>query len=344
VKGGAALGDAALYLRGKLIKQLTRLANARDRTPPVVPVPIDEVINGERTPQALVRLLEGRSNPEREAAVARYLRTRGVLYAIHRFESREGSGESFSVELGTGDRVLLVAAHHDAVPGSPGANDNAAAVGIVLSLIERLAAEPPAGLRLRFLFTAAEERAYLGARHYAQGANVGELAGVLSLELCGIGDSVVIWDAADETPFLRAVCAGLEAAALRRDQSYHVVGRIPMFGSDHRAFAPLGVPAYGFTLAPSANAEALRQFVFSPVKSAVRYLIHRPAPFDTYHTPRDRGRTLEPAALGLARRALEAVIAEVGSAAPRADGRGGGGSARPHSPGPARPLHPGNRR
>jgi hypothetical protein len=311
VSGGALLRDAALYLRGKLIKQLTRLANARDRTPPVVPVPLDEVLRGGRTPQALVRLLEGRSNAERESAVARYLRVRGVPFATHRFESREGSGENFAVELGGGDRVLLVAAHHDAVPGSPGANDNAAAVGVLLSLIERLAAAPPAKQRVRFLFTAAEERAYLGARHYAREASVGELAGVLSLELCGIGDSVVIWDAADETPFLRTVCAGLERVALRRDQSYHVVGRIPMFGSDHRAFAPLGVPAYGLTLAPSANAEALRQFVWSPVKSALRYLIHRPAPFDTYHTPRDRGATLEPAALGLALRALEAVIAEV---------------------------------
>jgi len=31
-------------------------------------------------------------------------------------------------------------------------------------------------------------------------------------------------------------------------------------------------------------------------------------PFDTYHTPRDRRGTLEPAALALALRALEAVI------------------------------------
>jgi hypothetical protein len=84
-----------------------------------------------------------------------------------------------------------------------------------------------------------------------------------------------------------------------------------MFGSDHRAFAPLGVPAYGFTLVPAANAEALRQFVFSPVRSAIRHLVRRPVPFDTYHTPSDRGSTLEPQALALALRALEAVIAEV---------------------------------
>jgi Peptidase family M28 len=311
VSRGFAARDVALYLRNRLIKQLTRLAAARDRTPPVMPLPVDEVIRGSRTPLALVRLLEGRSNAERESAVARYLRARGVPFALHRFSSDEGSGENFAVDVGAGERVLLLAAHHDAVPGSPGANDNAAAVGLSLSLIERLAAAPPPKLRLRFLFTAAEERGYLGARHYARETDAGELAGVLSLELCGIGDSVVIWDAEDETSFLRAVGAALEGIGLARDASYHVVGRIPMFGSDHRAFAPLGVPAYGFTLVPSANAEALRQFVWSPVRGAIRHLIRRPAPFDTYHTPRDRGGTLEPAALALALRALEAVIAAV---------------------------------
>ena len=308
---GISLRDVALSLRGRLTKRLTQLATARDRTPPVVPAPIDEVIRGVRTPQALSRLLEGRSNPERESAVARYLRTLGVPFAVHPFACAEGSGENFSVDLGAGDRVLLLAAHHDAVDGSPGANDNAAAVGLLLTLLERLAVSPPTKRRVRFLFTAAEERGYLGARQYVLGANIAELTGVLSLELCGIGDSVVIWDAAEETPFLRQVGAALEGVGLRRDQSYHVVGRIPMFGSDHRAFAPLGVPAYGFTLVPSANAEALRQFVWSPVRSAIRHLSRRPVPFDTYHTPSDRGSTLEPQALALALRALEAVIAEV---------------------------------
>ena len=308
---GRPLRDAAFYLRGRLIQQLTRLSSARDRTPPVVPAPLDEVIRDARDPLALSRLLEGRSNAEREAAVARYLAARGIPFAVHRFASSEGSGENFTVELGTGDRVLLLAAHHDAVDGSPGANDNAAAVGILLSLIERIGVAPPVKRRLRFLFSAAEERGYLGARHYARQIDVGKLAGVLSLELCGIGDSVVLWDAAEASPFLDAVSGALRDSGLARDEGHHVVGRIPVFGSDHRAFAPLGVPAYGFTLVPSANADALREFVFNPVRSAIRHLIRRPVPFDTYHTPRDRGETLEPPAVALALRALHAVIAEV---------------------------------
>jgi hypothetical protein len=303
--------DAALFLRGQINTRLSQVLNARDRTPRVVPPPLAEVIGGERSPMALWRLLEGRSNAEREAAVASYLEARGVPFARHPFESSEGSGENFTVEFGSGRRVLLLIAHHDAVPGSPGANDNAAAVGILLTLLERLAASVPPSLRVRLLFTAAEERGYLGARKYARGANLAELAGVLSLELCGIGDTLAIWDVVDQTPFLGRVRAAFEGMGLRRDQSYHLAGRIPLFGSDHRAFAPAGVPSYALTVVPAAQAEALRQFIFTPARSAMRFFVKRPVPFDTYHTPRDRGSTLEPEALALTLRALEAVIAEV---------------------------------
>ena len=141
---------------------------------------------------------------------------------------------------------------------------------------------------------------------------VSGVVGALSLELCGIGDSLVVWDAAEETPVTRAFRAALDALGLQADAGYHVVGRIPRFGSDHRAFAAAGVPAHGLTVVPAANADALRRFIFHPRWGALRFLLRRPAPFDTYHTPRDAVATLDPRALDLVGRALEAVIAEVG--------------------------------
>jgi hypothetical protein len=86
------------------------------------------------------------------------------------------------------------------------------------------------------------------------------------------------------------------------------VGRIPVFGSDHRAFAEAGVAAYGFTTVPRVEADALRQFVFHPVRSAIRASVRRPRPFDTYHTSRDTGDTLDPAALDRMAAALAAVV------------------------------------
>jgi hypothetical protein len=307
------LRDAALFVRGQINTRLSQALNARDRTPRVVPPPLAEVIGGERSPMALSRLLEGRSNDERQAAVASYLTARGVPFARHPFQSSEGSGENFTVELGSGRRVLLLIAHHDAVPGSPGANDNAAAVGVLLALLERLAVSVPPGLRVRLLFTAAEERGYLGARKYARGGNLADLAGVLSLELCGIGDSVALWDVETETEFVRRASGALDGLGLRRDESYHLVGRIPVFGSDHRAFAAAGIPAYGLSVVPFSEADALRRFALSPVRSALIHAVRRPPPFDTYHTPRDASATLDPRALDLVARSLTAIVAELGA-------------------------------
>jgi hypothetical protein len=304
------LRDVGFYLRGRVNSGLTRLLNRRRAGPLPPSPPLADVVKAGDEPLGLTALLEGRSNSEREAAMGWYLDRLGATVARHRFATFEGGGENLSVEVGGGDRVVTLIAHHDAVPGSPGANDNAAAVGILLHLLPRL--KVPPSLRVRFLFTAAEELGYLGARVYVRDTPLDNVAGVLSLELCGIGDSLVLWDAGAQTDFLRAVTGALDGFGLRRDEGYHVVGRIPVFGSDHRAFAAAGVPAYGLSVVPSAEADALRRFVLSPVRSALLHALRRPRPFDTYHTSRDAFSTLEPEAVDLVARALNAIVAELG--------------------------------
>jgi Zn-dependent M28 family amino/carboxypeptidase len=303
-----SLRDVGFYVRGRINAGLSLALNRRRGRPLPPPAPLHEVLRGAASPPALVRLLENRGNAAREAAVAQWLTAHGVPFTRHRFQTFEGRGENFGVEIGSGDRVLVLVAHHDAVPGSPGANDNAAAVAILLSLLPRLGGVVPRGARVRLLFTACEELGYLGARAYVRDTPMASIAGVLSLELCGIGDSLAVWDAAEETPFRRRVTGALEGLGLRADDGYHVVGRIPVFGSDHRAFAGAGIPAYGLSIVPSREAAALRKFVLSPGRSALMHLVRRPVPFDTYHTSRDASATIDSSALDRVTRALEAIV------------------------------------
>ena len=305
-----SLRDVGFFVRGRVNRAISRILTGRPPAHAETPTPLEEVLGGPRTPIALSRLLTARDNAAREAAVAAWLGARGVPFTRHRFATFEGRGDNYVVDVGGGARTLVLVAHHDAVPGSPGANDNAASVAILLTLLERLAAAPPARLRVRLLFPACEELGYLGARAYVRDASLGGIAGVLSLELCGMGDTLAIWDAEADTPFLRTVRGAMESVGRRADESYQVVGRIPVFGSDHSAFAAAGVPAYGLTVVPVAEADALRAFVFNPMRSALRAVKHRPAPFDTYHTPRDAFATLDPRALDAVVQALEAVISE----------------------------------
>ena len=305
-----SLSDLLYFARGRLNRAMSRLLTRRaGPSPTFTPAQLEDVLAGPRTPLALTRLLESRDNAAREAAVARYLTSRGVPFARQRFETFEGRGENFAVDVGGGERVLVLVAHHDAVPGSPGANDNAASVAVLLTLLERLIAAPPSRLRVRLLFPACEELGYLGARAYVRATPPAGIIGVLSLELCGIGDTLAIWDATTETSFLGTVRAAFEALGRRADDSYHVVGKIPVFGSDHRAFAAAGVPAYGLSVVPAAEAEALRRFVLSPVKSAISAVQRRPVPFDTYHTRRDALVTVDGAALDMVVQSLETVVA-----------------------------------
>src|SRR5262249_19892710 len=118
-------------------------------------------------------------------------------------------------------------------------------------------------------------------------------------------------DVAEETQFLRCVGEALERLGRRRDESYHVVGRIPVFGSDHRAFADVGLPAYGFSIVPAREAAALRRFVLRPSPGRPRLPAHPPPPCDTSHPSRDAFSTLDSAACNAVAEALEAIVRAV---------------------------------
>jgi hypothetical protein len=81
--------------------------------------------------------------------IERAFRAQGLEFSVQEFES--GGRRVRNIEAGTGD--IVVGAHYDSVPGSPGANDNASGVAVMLEL---------AAMRLpvRFVAFANEEPPY----------------------------------------------------------------------------------------------------------------------------------------------------------------------------------------
>ena len=288
-------------LGGTLNVLAARALNLRRGGAPVEPLALD-AYRALPAPSPLdsARLLAGRSNRERARVLEAVLRGRGLAVTRAPYRSLEGTGVNLIVDVGGGRRRLVLAAHHDAVPGSPGANDNAAAVGILLALQERLVAAPPQRLGVRLAFFAGEERGMLGSRVYTRRAPLDDVLGVVSLELCGIGDSLALWDVTpvvERTPLLRAIITAVETLGYRRDESYHLAAPVPFFGSDHRPFADRGVPAVGLTVVPTPAVEALRRFIYGGIRGVLVPPARRPPPFTTYHTALDRPESLEPAAL-----------------------------------------------
>jgi len=185
-------------------------------------------------------------------------------------------------------RVVLFLAHTDSVhPTVPGANDNAAAVAVLLTAMEdRLPADPRR--TVCFAFPDAEELGLLGAEGFAtravdQGMLGGPIDQVMSLELVGDGDLVhnglgPRWGGSRIRELLRVAPA--EVPWLYRGVSWALPA---MERSDHRPFADRGIPASMLLGRSDAGV------------------------FWAYHTPEDRAESLDPATLGEAVKAVRHV-------------------------------------
>jgi len=83
-------------------------------------------------------------------------------------------------------RVLILGAHYDTVPGSPGADDNASAIAVLLEVARNIQAVP-LDSTVRWIAFCLEEYSYIGSTHYAESLKKGreEILGVISLEMIG---------------------------------------------------------------------------------------------------------------------------------------------------------------
>ena len=84
------------------------------------------------------------------------------------------------------NRILILGAHYDTVPGSPGADDNASAVSVLLEVARAIQAVP-LKYTVRFIAFSLEEYEFAGSAQYAGSLKKGEeeILGMISLEMVG---------------------------------------------------------------------------------------------------------------------------------------------------------------
>ena len=223
---------------------------------------------------------------------------------------------NIEIALGGGAPVLILAAHYDRVAVAGGANDNASCVAAAIDVYRAVAAAgAPKRITLKVVFFDDEENGLMGSRHYAAGIAPGApnapnaIFGVVSLELCGIGDAFGIWDihaGMEDSLIVRA----LRAAGKAEGVYSGVHGPVPRFSSDHASFLARGVSAVGLTVLPRADEAALRAYVADP--NSLRWLFRwmRPTVFRTYHTASDSAATVQATALAMVTRVVARAIGE----------------------------------
>lgn len=84
------------------------------------------------------------------------------------------------------DKVFILGAHYDTVPGSPGADDNSSAIAVLLEVARNIQ-KISLGSTLKLIAFTLEECGYAGSIHYAENARkMGEeILGMISLETVG---------------------------------------------------------------------------------------------------------------------------------------------------------------
>lgn len=155
----------------------------------VAPAPGPTTVDVERLVGHVRRLVEwDRSTPEGRVAARAYLghalTELGFRPELHAFAGGVNVvGHRPGREAGAG--VVLVGAHFDAVPGSPGADDNATGLAAALE-VARTFATQPTRRGLRVVFFDREEDGLAGSRRYAASeARLHDLRAVVILEMLG---------------------------------------------------------------------------------------------------------------------------------------------------------------
>lgn len=165
-------------------------------------------------------------------------------------------------------RVFILGAHYDTVPGSPGADDNASAIAVLLEVARNIQTIP-LDITVRLIAFCLEEYGYIGSTHYVESLKKEkeEILGMLSLEMVGftgpkqdyppylnpkyypnVGDFIAIIGNERSKGLLEKVCQSFKAHIPELPLEFLVVpgngeGMEEVKLSDHSSFWDQGISA-----------------------------------------------------------------------------------------------------
>ncbi len=127
----------------------------------------------------------------RRAALEEVLTDEGLPFSLQEPAAGAAGGpvRNYLLTDASGALCPLLLAHYDAYPGSTGANDNAAALCILIDLAAELKKR---GIPADFAFLDGEEAGHTGARLLQQN-RPGRNSVVINLDMCGYGDTITVY-------------------------------------------------------------------------------------------------------------------------------------------------------
>jgi len=148
--------------------------------------------------------------------------------------------------------AVLLVAHYDSMPGSPGAGDDAVGIAVLLETLRALKAGPALKGDVLFLFTDAEEGGLLGIQSFIQQHVGRERVGfVLNLDARGVRGPALLVSAAG--PVGELVSGATRAAApLTASSAFLWMARPWTRGTDFSPLAEAGLAGLNFVIVDGA--------------------------------------------------------------------------------------------
>ncbi|HEV8539194.1 MAG TPA: M28 family metallopeptidase [Bacteroidota bacterium] len=255
------------------------------------------------TLMGFVKGIEGNAPAERRLYIKTKLKEFDVPFALMPFDTvllRSNGradtirGENIVVTIGNRNRKIVVGAHCDAVPGSPGANDNGGGVAVVLELI-RTVKDMPLNHSIDFCFFDQEESGLIGSATYVKRRDQSffHLA-MINLDVEGTGDEIYVGPVGggDDDLLMKYVHEA------RDKTKYPYVEHEIYPGSDHESFAQARLENISISVVVKGDGEKLAKWVKSGYRKIERPE-DMPEVLKVMHSPRDSSEFVSPDALNM---------------------------------------------
>lgn len=264
-----------------------------------------------------IKDFENKSSRERGRQVKTILQMLGIAPIMQVCHYPKITNIIVDFNTNPGSKRLLLSAHYDVVSGSPGANDNASGVAVLLGLCQYLKEEPAP---VRIVFFDREESwlripvlhlGLLGSLYYVIKTNLHNVSAVYNLELVGRGDCLCIWPVKEKERNRYAV-KEVEGAA-EQMKIPHLTAHIPWFilSSDHLSFRLKGlVDAVSLSLLPGDQIPLWKNILAraSADKILSGWRPQLPEPLSLIHSSRDNSYYIDENSLQLAFSLLRNLI------------------------------------
>ena len=269
-----------------------------------------------------IQQLEKRMNKDRTEYIKKILVSMGVTFRTQPFRFRILKGENIIVDhfcQSTNKSLLLLTAHSNKYFSSPGANDNASGVAVILGIIELLLERKygeKLGIKIIF-FDHEDGLAYVdGSSYFVDHSDLSCINFVLNLDHVGMGNSITMspkFTAETKNTYTNHLLDILEKLEVK----FHSFQLPPLMVEDHIPFVKKGIAAISLNIMPDTDMRYLIQIEKKPfIIKLASMLIYRGALSKMHpmmvmrhrHNELDTSKYIEPSSLELCRKIVMECI------------------------------------